>query len=102
MKYQLVLQLDASVIKDFDQMIDMEDKLIQVLGDIHEVDGHDFGSGEINIFIHTNEPNKAFNIIQKEMNPNIKTSMKVAYRELTKENYTVLWPDNFSGEFKVI
>ena len=102
MKYQLVLQLDASVIKDFDQMIDMEDKLIQVLEDIHEVDGHDFGSGEINIFIHTNEPNKAFNIIQKEINPNIKIPMKVAYRELAKDKYTVLWPDNFSGEFKVI
>ena len=56
MKYQLVLQFYASSIEDFDQLIEIEEMLESTLGNLHEVDGHDFGSGEMNIFIHTNDP----------------------------------------------
>lgn len=44
MKYQLVLQLPAASIKDYDAMIELEDAIIESLGGVGEVDGHDAGS----------------------------------------------------------
>ena len=41
---------------DFDQLVILEDKLIEELGSVATVDGHDFGSGEFNIFVLTDEP----------------------------------------------
>lgn len=50
MKYQLVLQWPASSIKDYDAMIEAENALIENLSAANDVDGHDVGSGEVNIF----------------------------------------------------
>lgn len=102
MKYQLVLQFETSNSEDFDQFIKIEDRLESILGDVHEVDGHDFGSGEMNIFIHTNGPNDAFDLIKDNLTLNEINIMKVAFRELKGEVYSILWPENFSGEFKII
>ena len=102
MKYELVLQFDASNSEDFDQLIAVEDRLESALGNLHEVDGHDFGSGEMNIFIHTNDPDSAFDLVKNNMDDSIITKLKVAYRKLDREEYHVIWPENFQGEFKVI
>jgi hypothetical protein len=101
MKYQLVLQFETSDINDFDQLIEIEDRLENTLDQSHEVDGHDFGSGEMNIFIYTENPSDAFvaakvQLIQSELN-----GMKAAFRETDGDTYTVLWPNDFSGEFNV-
>ena len=51
-EFQLVLQLPATSGEDFDELIAIEDAMeITFAGLPHEVDGHDFGSGEMNIFI---------------------------------------------------
>ena len=55
MKYQLVLQWPVPEI-NFDKLIEIEDLLIQRLPGDHQVDGHDFGSGESNIFLLTDDP----------------------------------------------
>ena len=55
MKYQLVLQLPTSAI-DLDDVIALEDALSEALDASATVDGHDFGSGEGNIFIFTEDP----------------------------------------------
>ena len=102
MKYQLVLQFDASNIEDFDQVIEIENSTTDVLGNAHVVDGHDFGSGEMNIFIHTDKPNDAFEIIKTKLVPTMGKEMKAAYRELSGENYTVLWPEGYVGDFTII
>jgi len=39
-------------------MIEIEDALIQGLSEGNEVDGHDAGSGEMNIFIRVDDPGK--------------------------------------------
>src|SRR6266508_3039590 len=44
------------------QMISLEDELIETLRDSAKVDGHDVGSGEVNIFIFTTEPQKTFQL----------------------------------------
>ncbi len=60
MQYQLVLQFPLAEDFDFDALIELETKLTFELGSVHDVDGHDIGSGEVNIFILTNNPDEAF------------------------------------------
>ena len=64
MKYQLVLQWPASSIRDFDTLIEIEDVLLEGLKDGSDVDGHDAGSNEMNIFIQTNNPEITFKEIK--------------------------------------
>jgi len=60
MNYQLVLQFVVNSTADFDRLVSLETKLIESLGEVGVVDGHDFGSGTFNIFVLTNEPTIAF------------------------------------------
>ena len=58
MQYQLVLQFSGDSLGDYDAMLALEDDLIQEFGHA-DVDGHDIGSGETNIFLVTSEPDIA-------------------------------------------
>jgi len=102
MKYQLVLQFPASSAKDFDQLIEVEEELMKSLGSEHIVDGHDFGSGEMNLFIHTNDPINAFEKARKYLAPGHEQHLVAAYRDLKGNKYTVLWPKGYGKEFRVI
>jgi hypothetical protein len=102
MKYQLALQFPANSIADYDGMITLEEQLTKALGSSAEVDGHDSGSGEMNIFIHTDEPEKTFKrirdvVAKREFFPNL----VAAYRELSGEEYTILWPIGFDKQFRI-
>jgi hypothetical protein len=55
MKYQLVLQFQAESVQQFDELAVLEDLLVENLPSHSVVDGHDFGSGELNIFILTDQ-----------------------------------------------
>jgi hypothetical protein len=102
MKYQLVLQFAADATEDYERLVALEDILIDKLGDGATVDGHDFGSGQFNIFILTNEPAtvfvKAHTILMSQGVPNI---MRSAYREVHGERYVILWPSGLC-EFSVL
>jgi len=92
-KYQLVLQYPASSIKDYDAIIEIEDALVANLGDDDEVDGHDAGSGEVNIFIRTDAPKEAFERVKSLLGSrDFWVDARVAYREAAKNEYTILWP----------
>jgi hypothetical protein len=97
MKYQLVLQFGADSMEDFDRLVALEDRLIEELGDVATVDGHDFGSGEFNIFILTDDPTtifgKAHGIVINQGVPNV---MRSAYREEDGEDYVILWPSSLT------
>ena len=57
MTTQLVLQFKADGdLGSFEKLVSFEETLSLLLGQIAEVDGHDFGSGEMNIFILTDHP----------------------------------------------
>ena len=101
MKYQLVLQWPASSIKDYDTLIEIEDVLTEKLNDGSDVDGHDAGSGEMNIFIHTNDPETTFKAIKATIGTrDFWVDARVAYRELVGSAYTVIWPKDLY-EFKI-
>ena len=102
MRYQLVLQFAANSMEDFDRLVVLEDRLIEELGEVAMVDGHDFGLGKFNIFILTDDPNtvfgKAHSIVIDQGVPN---AMQSAYREMNGEDYIVLWPSSLT-KFGVI
>ncbi len=97
MRYQLVMQLPASSLADYDKLIELEHRIIELLGDLGEVDGHDMGSGEANIFIFTEGPERAFERIQTSGLANdVMSNLRVAYREVTGESFTLIHPPGFS------
>jgi hypothetical protein len=101
MKYQLVLQWPPSSIDDYDTMISVEDSLIKGLSDDDEVDGHDEGSDQVNFFILTDNPARAFESIKGILEGcGAWSDVRAAYRELKNSKYIILWPRNLR-EFEV-
>lgn len=93
MDYQLVLQFPGDSEEDFNLLIEMEEKLENSLGTTSEVDGHDFGSDEMNIFIYSNEPENCFEQSKKLLESMIDIGeMKAAYRHVESEEFKILWP----------
>jgi hypothetical protein len=102
MQYILVLQWPATSIKDYDSLIEIENLIIKHLSPVHEVDGHDFGSGEANIFIFTSDPQQAFNEIKTIIGSlDYWNSIRVAFRGTESDEYTALWPKDLK-KFQVI
>ena len=101
MKYQLVLQFQAESVHEFDELVVLEDLLVEKLPLDSEVDGHDFGSGEFNIFILTDQPEQTFHTakqtIQQYRPPQ---KFQAAYRELGQNSFVILWPPTLR-EFKI-
>jgi hypothetical protein len=83
MQYQLTLQFRGDSLGDYDAMVALEGELTEQVGDSADVDGHDCGSGETNIFIFTPDPAAPFQ------------------RLVDGERYTVIWPEGSQREFRV-
>jgi hypothetical protein len=98
MKYQLIIQFSGETEDDFEYLIDIENELEEMITGDSEVDGHDFGSGEMNIFILTGEPTETFRQIKDilaKKNHDF-SNLKAAYRNLESENFIILWPNGLA------
>jgi hypothetical protein len=101
MKFQVVLQWPASSVNDFDGMVEIEDLLVEKLGAHSEVDGHDFGAEETNIFVRTDEPRRTFDEIRAILSgQRLWTHARIAYRQVDGTEYRLLWPKG-ATTFKV-
>jgi hypothetical protein len=102
MKYVLVIQWPVVATEDYDLLVAVEELLIDKLSETHEVDGHDVGSSEFNIFIHTDNFSNAFYEIKEILSKQkCWDSVRIAYREQKASIYTVLWPEH-EIEFRVL
>jgi hypothetical protein len=103
MRYQLVLQFPGDALSDFDAMVALEDALIEDLGHSADVDGHDCGSGETNIFIFTPKPELTFATVRQRLEQEGRLSSVIAaYRPADGEHYTVIWPVGAAHDFKIV
>lgn len=94
LKYILVLQWSATSEADFNALISMENLLEAELPDAHGlVDGHDFGAGEMNIFVQTDRPLEAFQDAMTSLGLNPRwAEVRAAYRPAEGDRYVVVWP----------
>ena len=78
-------------------MIELEETIMTSLGNFGQVDGHDAGSGEMNIFILTDHPKLAFKHVKQVLGTeDFLPDLKVAYREIGKDEFTILHPVGLS------
>jgi len=100
MKYQLVLQFPSASEADYDRLLSMEQAIENGLGELGIVDGHDIGSGEMNIFIHTDKPVLAFERAKHLLGAKDDLrELKAGYRDFDEDEYTAIYPkglDHFS------
>jgi len=76
-------------------MVNIESLLIEVLPKGDSVDGHDAGSGEVNIFVETDDPQRTYQRIRSVLGVHDAWSgIRIAYRNMEGGPYTVLWPSN--------
>jgi hypothetical protein len=98
----LAIQFPEDVLGDFDALDSFEDALFEILGDRHEVDGHDIGSGEVNFFVFTDDPGPALAEIQVSQMESFNSSgVRVAARLIDGEDYEVLWPAGDTRPFAI-
>jgi hypothetical protein len=91
--YQLVLQWPATQPDALRDLIEIEDALRSRLDPVHDVDGHDLGAGEMNIFVLTDGPLQAFEQSRSALADCSRwEDVRVAYRPTDGHEYTVLWP----------
>lgn len=101
--HQLVVQFPAVAFPDFDALVHFEDMLIDALSDRHNVDGHDFGSGEVNFFVFTDNPIAAVTEIRDGTGSwLVRPDARAAARLVDGEDYELLWPKGDTKPFKVI
>ena len=103
MNYQLVMQfpLTNASADDFDRLLMIENELELVLRGSHQVTGHDIGPSELNIFIHTNDPNEAFEQAKNALTKKELATILVAFKDIKDEKYSVLWPEHYRDEFTI-
>ena len=76
---------------------------MEALDESHLVDGHDFGSGTANIFIHTNSATEAFATARSVMAAMGYTEWGAAQRSLVgDEDYHRIWPVDSKQPFTLL
>jgi hypothetical protein len=100
--HQLVVQFPEDSFLDFDALVSFEDYLYETLGDRHEVDGHDIGSGEVNFFVFTDDPRAALAEIQAgHVDRFSRPGVRAAARRADGEDYELLWPVGDTRAFTI-
>lgn len=101
---KIILQFsikDNGNIDDFDKLIDIEDKLDSALlrNNTGYVDGHDMGSGQMNIYIFVNTWKHGIWFMDQYLKNQPWSKDATVVKVRPDETYDVIWPKNFSGEF---
>ena len=96
-----MLQSLGSSRATLDEMVRLEEELDAAIADLGTVDGHDVGSGEVNIFILTSHPLGVFETIKTVPRfVSLTTRLKVAYRRVGEDEFKILHPPG-SSVFKI-
>jgi len=104
MNYQLVIQFEDEGGEALERIEELEGELIELIGVLGEVDGHEVGSGTASIVIHTEKPKRVWEkiepVVERAAEDDL-VAIAAAYRPFDAEDFTVLWPVDFEGEFEL-
>jgi hypothetical protein len=103
MNHQLVLQFQGDDDDTLEKVIELEDRLIDALAGSTavEVDGHEPGDGVTNLILLAKNAAKVWEKIEpivEDASDELDVNA-VAFRTLNSEEFTVLWPVDYEGEF---
>ena len=99
--FQLVLQFAPWSDRAFDDLVRLEDRL-DALVDSGEVDGHDLGSNEANIFIVTANPRATLDACLPVIGEaDLLAKLSAGYRLVDGDAYSRVWPLGDSSPFSV-
>ena len=97
MTYQLILQWLGSPLKGYESLIEIEELLLDALPPGSDVDGHDVGTDQSNIFIWTEEPYETFKEAARVAGTHAAwPGVRAAFRDEAAEDYTAIWPPDLS------
>ncbi len=98
MTAQLVLQFATASSPELKRLLLFEELLRECLGGSAVVDGHDFGGGEFNIFIWTDEPESTLQrVLEVAQTRALSTELCAGYRTAEQEEISPLWPPGLSS-----
>lgn len=102
MQYQLVLRFRNSSFERPDDIQLLERALTDTLGDTAQVDGHDTGPRDTNIFILTPDPASAFRRSKPALQGlSLLDKVTAAYRLEGGARFTVVWPLGYGRKFNL-
>ena len=101
-EHQLVFQLPTASLRDLDLLATIEEALQQALGELGLVDGHDIGSGEMNVFIFTEAPELASQrCLTVFRDLQLLGSLRGGVREVGTNEFQAVWPRGATG-FRIV
>ena len=99
---QLVLQFAPWSDRDFADLVRLEEQIEAVVRS-GEIDGHDLGSNEANIFIFTDDPTAVLrSCVPAITEAGLLPSFSAGYRALDEDTYLRLWPVDDPSPFSII
>jgi hypothetical protein len=105
MNHQLVLQFLGDDDETLEKVVELEDRLIEALAGSSavEVDGHEPGDGVTNLILLASNAARVWEKIEPivEGASDDLDVHAVAFRALDSEDFTVLWPIDYEGEFEL-
>lgn len=101
--YQLVVQFQDGGWDPFPLLDELETAIEEKLNPGDGVDGHDVGSGTVNVFIETSDPGQVFSWLRGLLETRgLLSAVNVAYRRLDSESFTRLWPISSPEPFSLL
>ncbi len=102
MQHQLVLQLRRSSVEDPALVGVLETRIGEILGASAEMDGHDIGARDINLFILTPDPASAFRRSKPVLEElQLLDKVTAAHRVVGGAQFKVIWPLRVRSKFKI-
>ena len=102
MDYQLVIKFWRKSLADPNFLASIQDELKEVLGDTAALDGYDVNAKEINLFVITPDPKRAFRRIRSVLDTRgIFRGVSAASRLVGGAHFTSLWPLRATRKFKL-
>jgi hypothetical protein len=102
MECQLALQFAPWGHRTFDDLVALEEHL-EAIEDLRaEVDGHDLGSDEANIFLFADDPSRTFtHCLPAIRAAGLVSVLSAAYRKTGEDEYIRIWPVDDTAPFEI-
>jgi hypothetical protein len=102
MQYQLVFRFRKSSLERPDDIQSLERALADSLGDAVQLDGHDIGPRDVNLFLMTPDPTSAFRRSKPALEQlALLDKVTAAHRVEGGARFTVIWPLKYGRKFNL-